>query len=296
MATQFKTSVKGSSMKLSLIISLLMIASQAFATGEKVVYGEDDRADVYESTNELFLKLATSTAAMIPNVAMRATGDRMQIAGQSMRERGFCAKERFSDQPTAARCSGFLVGANLLVTAGHCIKSQADCAGNKWVFDYKMENAGSTAISVEKSSVYSCKRIISTVLEGGNGNDYAIIELDRSVTGREPLKVRKSGKIAVGTEIVVIGHPTGLPTKITDGAKVRSLTSKYFVANLDTYGGNSGSAVFDAKTGIVEGILVRGENDYVQDPQLGCRVTNYCPENGCRGEDVTFITSVPNIP
>ena len=62
------------------------------------------------------------------------------------------------------------------------------------------------------------------------------------------------------------------------------------MANLDTYGGNSGSAVFNAKTGLVEGILVRGEQDYVQ--KGDCRVSNVCPADGCRGEDVTKILSV----
>jgi V8-like Glu-specific endopeptidase len=116
------------------------------------------------------------------------------------------------------------------------------------------------------------------------------------VTDREPLKFRKSGQVARGTELVVIGHPSGLPTKISDGAQVRSSNRKYFVANLDTYGGNSGSAVFDARTGEVQGILVRGEEDYVSDPAGGnCQATNYCPDTGCRGEDVTHITNVPNL-
>jgi V8-like Glu-specific endopeptidase len=232
---------------------------------------------------------------MIPTGALSADGTRTKVTGQSMRSRGMCAKERFSEQPTAAMCSGFLVGPKLLVTAGHCIQSMSDCQANRWVFDYKMENAGSVNISVPTSSVYTCTKILSQSLEGGNGDDYAIVELDRAVTGREVLKTRTSGTVAVGTEIVVIGHPTGLPTKIADGAKVRKLTAKYFVANLDTYGGNSGSAVFDAKTGVVEGILVRGENDYVRDNTLGCRVSNYCPDTGCRGEDVTLITNVPGI-
>jgi hypothetical protein len=64
----------------------------------------------------------------------------------------------------------------------------------------------------------------------------------------------------------------------------------FFVANLDTYGGNSGSAVFNAATGLVEGILVRGEQDYVQ--KGDCRVSNVCPADGCRGEDVTKIAAV----
>ena len=99
-----------------------------------------------------------------------------------------------------------------------------------------------------------------------------------------------------GTELVVIGHPTGLPTKIAGGAWVRQNTNNvYFQSNLDTFGGNSGSAVFDAETGTVEGILVRGETDYVYDSSRGCRVPKQCSNEGCRGEDVTRITNIKEL-
>jgi V8-like Glu-specific endopeptidase len=126
-------------------------------------------------------------------------------------------------------------------------------------------------------------------------DDYAFIELDRKVNDRQPLKVRKTGKISKGASLVVIGHPTGLPTKIADGANVRTLQGKFFVANLDTFGGNSGSAVFNAETEEVEGILVRGETDYVYNSSLGCQVPNVCSNDACRGEDVTYITNVEGL-
>ncbi|WP_420540401.1 S46 family peptidase (plasmid) [Paenibacillus polymyxa] len=45
------------------------------------------------------------------------------------------------------------------------------------------------------------------------------------------------------------------------GAAVRdNPPNAFFVANLDTYGGNSGSPVFNSDTHEVEGILVRGED------------------------------------
>ena len=59
----------------------------------------------------------------------------------------------------------------------------------------------------------------------------------------------------------------------------------FFVANLDTYGGNSGSPVFEEDSDIVEGILVRGDTDFVSNGT--CIVSNVCPTTGCGGEDVT---------
>ncbi len=283
---------------LTLAFLASLVTTSVFATekGIDVIYGDDNRKDVFESTDSAFVELSKSTAAMISmtNMKTAANGD-VTISGGTLQSRGICAKERFSQQISAANCSGFLVAPNILVTAGHCIKSQVDCNSYKWVFDYKVDHAEQGAVNVEAGDVYTCKKIISRTLDQLSKDDYAVIELDRKAADRRPLTIRKKGKITKGTDVVVIGHPTGLPTKITDGAKVRSLGGKFFVANLDTYGGNSGSAVFNVKTSEVEGILVRGENDYVYDSALGCQVSFKCSNDGCRGEEVTYITNVPGL-
>jgi V8-like Glu-specific endopeptidase len=280
-------------MKKLIFVSALCLSAQAFAVAPSmdVIYGEDNRKDVFESTDSAMVEVSKSTAAMIPNGKISVSSGVATIQGETLESRGVCAEERFASQMTAANCSGFLVSENVLVTAGHCIKSEADCIGYKWVFDYKMDSAKQDSMKVDSSEVYSCSRIIARTLDNFSKDDYAVIQLDRKVSDRRPLTFRKSGRIAVGESVVVIGHPSGLPTKIADGAKVRSLAGKYFVANLDTYGGNSGSAVFNHRTGEVEGILVRGENDYVQS-ERGCMISNKCAASGCRGEDVTFITNI----
>lgn len=281
-------------MKSIITILALTLSLSAFA-GLDVVYGDDDRVDVYASSNQFYVDLSLATAAMIKNSKLQVLGDEVKINGRSLEARGMCASERFSHQSTAASCSGFLVGPNLLVTAGHCIENMSDCRSNDWVFDYKVENDTQANVTVAKSSVYKCKRIISQSLDRRTKDDYALIELDRKVTDRNPAKYRTAGKVKRGTELVVIGHPSGLPTKIADGAQVRSVNKVYFQANLDTYGGNSGSAVFNAQTGEVEGILVRGERDYVYNSRKGCYETNYLSDNGGRGEDVTLITNIKEL-
>lgn len=283
-------------MKKSIVlVALSLFSLSAFASINQidVIYGEDNRKDVFESTDASLVELSKSTAGMISSKNLKSVKNQeVEINGGTLRSRGICAKERFSNQISAANCSGFLVAPNVIVTAGHCITNNADCAANKWVFDYKVESSDQGKITVPATSVYSCKKIISRSLNSVTKDDYAVIELDRKVLDRSPLTFRKAGTIQKGDAIAVIGHPTGLPTKIADGANVRSLASKYFVANLDTYGGNSGSAVFNTKTLEVEGILVRGENDYVRDSSLGCNVSNVCKNDSCRGEDVTFITNI----
>ncbi|MEK6626796.1 MAG: serine protease, partial [Bdellovibrionota bacterium] len=236
-------------------LSFLLLAFTAFGNAgafDKVVYGEDDRLDIFETTNPLFIDIARSTAAMIERSSLTDSGENVVISGDTLEQRGICASAKFAKQITAAMCSGFLVGKDLLVTAGHCIRTQADCDTYSWVFDYNHATPEKTEFSVPKSSVYRCKKVISQTLDRATMNDFSLIRLERVVTDREPLNYRKEGKIETNHPVVVIGHPTGLPTKVAAGANVRSNDNAYyFVSNLDTFGGNSGSAVFDALTGSV---------------------------------------------
>lgn len=289
-------------MKAKLVVTLLLLSGPVVLQAKnKVIYGEDNRVNASESTNELFKKLAKSTAAMIPARSIEVVMDGVLTkvnAGTLKESQRLCEGERFEGQQTAGMCSGFLVGPNLLVTAGHCMRSEMDCENNKWVFDYRQDLLGDNAsdVFVNSRNVYSCKKIISQKLSRASKNDFALVELDREVGDRDALKFRSEGKIADGTELVVIGHPSGLPTIIADGAQVRTNDNPFFFqANLDTFGGNSGSAVFDAETGVVEGILVRGEEDYKYDEENKCYRVFQCDNDKCRGEDVTRITMIPEL-
>lgn len=279
---------------------LLLVSGMAFASGpsleEKVIYGEDDRRDVFESPNALYKQLANSTAAMISTFSLEEQGNDYIINGSTLEQDGICPDAKFSKQVTAANCSGFLVSDQLLVTAGHCIEDMSDCERYSWVFGFSNNDKEQSSHKVSKGEVYKCTSIVARKLDDENDDDYALVKLDRKVKGHTPLKVRTSGKIANGASILVIGHPSGLPTKISDGAIVRSNSNKvFFQTTLDTFGGNSGSAVFDAKTGTVEGILVRGERDYVQDPVMNCARPKVCKVTECRGEDVTRITNIKRL-
>jgi V8-like Glu-specific endopeptidase len=275
-----------------LILLSLLISNLSFAS-VKVIYGEDNRSDVYNSKNTALVKLASSTAAMIKkNKLQQIDLFTVELLSGSLTDTGRCESERFSSQPAAANCSGFLIADNLIATAGHCVQSQADCSNYEWAFDYKVDYETQDKVFLEKENIYGCKRIVSRSLNSATLQDYAVIELDRKVTDREVLKLRTSGKPKAGDEILVIGHPSGLPSKITTDAYVRSVNDIYLVSNLDTYGGNSGSAVFNATTHEVEGILVRGAQDYKWDSSQGCEVSNVIGETAGRGEDVTLIKHI----
>ncbi len=278
---------------------LTLFTTQSLAS-EKVIYGLDNRKDLYEVTNPLHAKLAASTVALIRknDMTQSASGMLRIFAGSLEDAMGVCKKERFSEQPTGAFCSGSLIGKNLMLTAGHCITSMSDCQSTNFVFNYSVNKSGSFPKEVASADVVGCKNIIYRVQEG-NGADFAIIELDRTITHREPLKMANrsiTNELKRGEKLLMIGHPSGLPTKLDDGGSVRDNSPRgFFTATTDSYGGNSGSAVFNLTTGEIEGVLVRGETDYVL--QNGCYLSKLCTESGCRGEDVTKISSVlPKMP
>lgn len=260
----------------------------------KVIYGTDGRLDYYQVTDERIKNLAQSTVALIESSSLSVKGNTTLISGSTFQQSQLlCSTEKFKDQQAGAFCSGSLVGEDVIMTAGHCITSVSDCANTKFVFGYTLTSAQALYTTVASQDVYSCASIINRKLES-SGIDYALIKLDRKVTDRKVLPIRRTGEVQIGDQLIVIGHPSGLPTKITTGGAVRKIAnSGYFTANTDTYGGNSGSAVFNANTGLIEGILVRGDADYVY--RGNCRVSNVCTDEGCRGEDITRVSVLKDL-
>ena len=259
----------------------------------KVVYGNDDRQDVYQVNNQAVLRLSEATCALVAprNIERQADG-RYTLSGRDLRTaRNLCASEPFGSQPTSAFCTGFLVSHDVIATAGHCVPA-AGCDGTAFVFGYKMMNSDTPKMTMEEDDVYFCSEVVGHRLSGGV--DYALVRLDRSVAGREPVEIRRSGKVPDRAPLIMIGHPSGLPQKIAGGARVRDNSpSSHFVANTDSYGGNSGSPIFNEATHEVEGILVRGVTDYVAEG--GCNVSNQCDDDGCGGEDGTRATHFADL-
>lgn len=282
------------------VSAIVCLFSQQSIASEKVIYGIDNRKDLYEVLNPMHLKLAGSTVALVRrnDTTQTSSGLIRIFAGSLEQAMGVCKKEPYFDQPTGGFCSGSLIAKNMMLTAGHCITSMSDCQSTSFVFGYAVNKRGIYPREVPEQDVVGCKNIIYRVQEG-RGADFAIIELDREINHREPLKMANRtarNELKKGEKLIMIGHPSGLPTKIDDGGSVRDPSPKgFFVATTDSYGGNSGSAVFNSSTGEIEGVLVRGETDFVM--QNGCYVSNKCDEDGCRGEDVTKISSViPKVP
>lgn len=238
------------------------------------------RNDVSSNKAEKWLTLSKSTAGMVNWDNLKKEGN-SYFPNKTLKRLDYiydlCEGERFSDQFSLPTCSGFLVAEDVLVTAGHCVNDE-NVSRRGWVFDFNNLKNYDDLPSFPSENVYRSKKILFWKKEN-TGADIAIVKLDRKVINRVPLSFRKNGKISLGTKLVIIGHPHGLTTKITGGAEVTSnISDGYFQANSDTSGGNSGSAVFDAETGVVEGILVRGAKDWAVNEDEGCSSANRLSE------------------
>ena len=291
-------------MKKFIYLPLLLSLSAQAVVENPVIYGEDDRIELKDAS-AMQKELARGTAVMVPKerIKKRLFSSKASFVGvntfneQVLDYEGIplCEEERFRKEVTAGVCSGFLIGPNTLVTAGHCLMTEEQCKSNDWVFDFSLDEKGKYTIN--KKNIYSCEKIVAWKNDFISGLDYAIIKLSKRVKDRKPLEIRRSGKIEDNTEVMVIGNPYGLSTKVAAGATVLDNTDEtFFQSDLDTLQGNSGSAIFNAKTGVVEGILVRGEEDFDYDYEKECFKSKRCEGlDDCRGEDVIRITALPEI-
>lgn len=266
----------------------------ALRTQQKVIYGTDDRDDMYQVTDRRILTDADSVVALIDAGSIVDNGNGTStLNGQNFGARySLCQNEPFRNQPTIAFCSGFLVDPSIVATAAHCADI-GQLNSIRFVFGFEMIDANTPDTTIDNDEIYRGLRILGRQI-GTQGTDWALVQLDRPVRNHRYVRIRRNGKVPDGAAAHVIGHPCGLPKKYADGAVVRDNTAaRYFVANTDTYGGNSGSPVFNNATHVVEGVLVRGETDFVWNGN--CRVSNVCPANGCRGEDCTRTTEFDNL-
>jgi V8-like Glu-specific endopeptidase len=267
-------------------------ADEETASVEKaVIYGTDNRTDVFAHPDATMRQRALqSTVALIPASALDVrTPSNVRVRSATLAQsQGLCAGQRFANDPTAAFCSGTLVADDLVLTAGHCLVTAADCASTRFVFKYAKASADALE-TLTTDDVFSCAGIVvrAETQTAQGVVDFALVRLTRSATPRfspAPLR-RATTNLVTGQRVGVIGSGSGVPFKIDTGGSVRDPGQGLsFEATTDTFGGNSGSGVYELDGYSVAGILVQGDTDYVR--QGACSVVNVCRETGCSGETI----------
>ena len=203
------------------------------------------------------------------------------------RRQNLCEDEDITSEISAVDCTAFLIGPDLVATAGHCIRSDFSCRNKKIIF-----NQLNLADTISSEDIYQCEEILDhaemqTFFEK---KDFSIIRLDREVSGVMPLAIDYS-KPSKGSPVYMVGHSEGMKLSISTKGKImpppflgvkdyigRILHSRfYFTTTLDSFIGNSGSPIFNLNTGDVSGILFDGGTDYIDfevDENRKCKKRN----------------------
>lgn len=267
------------------------------------VYGPDDRKEALKfgySDYTHATAVAVSSSQFNGNyLTGHSLGDKLLLQYKA----DFVSSEvAFRDQPAFGWCTGFLIAPDILVTAGHCVDNKNKNT-TEWVFDYTVEKDDiksykpKNTIYIDPSNRYRVKEVITSILDDKTMTDYAVLRLDRP-TNRVPYAFRTSNKIQPGEKVSMIGAPNGIPLKLVENADVvNSSSNKYFVTDLDAFGGNSGGPVFNS-AGRIEGILVRGPSKgYYIDEWCNCVKTSRFTEEEAseflKGVEVQKITDIP---
>ncbi|MBI3553268.1 MAG: trypsin-like peptidase domain-containing protein [Elusimicrobia bacterium] len=281
-----------------LVLGTLEASAQEARFVTAVFYGPEDRRQEPVRSDARVQAWADSTVALFQAdaVSLDLFSRRARLASQPVGRRfNLCPDEPFYSQPSGAFCSGALVGPDLILTAGHCFLHNP-CREARFVFGFTLGEGGRAPDTVPTGEVYACAEVVARRYVQAN-NDWALVRLDRPVTGHAPLPIdRSAGGPADGTPLLMIGHPSGLPRKTTGGARVYDASPEnYFVSNLDNWAGNSGSPVFDARTGLIEGTFIYDDAGEDFAPRGSCNVSVRCPNDTCVGARATKVSLMAEL-
>lgn len=287
------------------VIFFPLLSSATIKYGTDSIYTVDNRVLISQKTNETSPQIQTlaKSVALIFNSDDLITdhGDLLIFANLLLDTpptgMNVCPNERFAEHHAyKSACSGFLVAPDLLATAGHCFDNQFACDNKLIAFDVDADSEINRGFQTNKNNIFHCKKIVAHFHETGSMQDYAVIRLDRK-SERTPLKIRMKGKISNKDQVVLIGHPLGLPLIYSPNAVISDNSNPlFFKTKVNSFRGNSGSPIFNARTLLVEGILVRGQIDLKFDKAENCqRYIKYSstdPIDKSKGEDVTRIKHI----
>jgi V8-like Glu-specific endopeptidase len=270
--TSFSTQdyLKGRQLLKYLILSLL-ITSRLFAA----VTGEDDRISFKDLERINPAKMATATATQLSRRYIKKEMDMISYPTGKLQNQ--CPGEKFANEPTLGGCSGFLIGENILVAAGHCKDYQANgCQDDAWLFKHFLKASDKRQV-LKKSNIYYCKKVLDFKHDGEG--DFVVIELDRKVLGVRPLEMDLKDQGQKGDPVAVLGYPLGRSFTYTPGGRILSKDKNYLRIDSDAFKNNSGSALVNLRTGKVEGILTNAKKGMSHNLLDGCQLAKSYKKN-----------------
>ncbi|MCP4165732.1 MAG: trypsin-like serine protease [Chloroflexi bacterium] len=167
-------------------------------------------------------------------------------------------------------CTGTLISENLFLSAGHCfdqtgggwqrpqingtndIIPSSEIATNMHVnFNYQVDANGNLQAPV----VFAVQELVEYRL---GGLDYAILRLAGSPSQAFGIGDVAQADAAEQNMLCIIGHPAGVPKRIEAGPLTSFSGDRVQYNDIDTLGGNSGSAIWHSPSGEIVGVHTNG--------------------------------------
>jgi hypothetical protein len=253
---------------------------------DAVVYGQDDRVEVFEASGRLRELAESSLVALVTD-----TEDPWAAPSWSSVD-ALCPDVRYAEQPSGATCTGVLTAPDLVLTAGHCARN-LDCSALRIIFGFHYDGAEQPH-PLDSDDVFYCREVVDYSVPSVLGAlDFGWLRLDRRADGRGRAAAlpRVASASMSGSAVQTVGFSGGIPAKVRGGGKVlddREATLDYFTTDLDLFAGDSGAPVLDAAGSIV-GIASGGEQDLQLDLERQCHeVTAFNGSDGMLGERITY--------
>ncbi|PIK15236.1 serine protease [Halobacteriovorax sp. JY17] len=262
-------------MKPILLITAILFNApmlSSYAKGTKMLYGQDDRYQVVNST-----PMRNSIMAQVSKSKVDLKNLKFKNFISLAKRHNLCADEKYAQEPSISECTSFVIGNDLIATAGHCLfingkNDKENCEEHLWVMNYTINS------KLSKSDLYGCKEVIRIGADPDEYWDYAIIRLDREIKGAQKLTLTERLPI-LGDNLTSIGFPLGAPMKVSPVGKYFGLEEDLPIYSLDLFQGNSGSPIINQNQEVFA-IHIMGPSDAIYyDSKSKCNRYNRCEPN-----------------
>jgi len=263
----------------------------------KVIYGVNNLRLTHRISDHKKRVLARSTALMVNRYSIKSAyiGGLYMMDSKPLGEKApVCDDNPWKNYNALGSCSATLIAHDKILTAGHCIANlDWECSQKSFIFNAREDFFTRTINQYfSNDQIYHCKKVIAHKLDADSGMDYSIVQLDRSVPFKAPIRLHNHTKSDIDDEIFMIGHPLGLGSMTSEVGDIRSDGEHFYVANIDSFAGNSGAPVFRESDNSLTGMLVRGEEDFIWNSEKKCFNLKVCDNDSCRGEDIIKIEKI----
>ncbi|MBX3252143.1 MAG: trypsin-like peptidase domain-containing protein [Myxococcales bacterium] len=288
---------------LSAVASLAHGQADVDGVSQPAILGSDARQQWFETSAAVQQLVQRSTVMLAPASAIASTSASGETRFRSRLrvQSGVCDDERFACEELVGSCSGTLIDGHTVVTAGHCLDAavrtgQRSCDGTAVIFNFRMENEDERAQVLTARDVYYCHEVLAAFFDdrtSRQAGDFAVFTIKRDRRGRTatpvslphaPVPILR-GRPSAGTSILTVGHPQGLPVKVSPGSLTLGSRINFF-SNADLFGGNSGGGTFFVQGGrhVLAGVVAFAPFNCMNDPHR----KGYCFDSraGCFREDV----------